>query len=99
MTQSTPSQQNSLLSSSKIENGWIVGPNSELLFWVPPQLHTAGQVDKVCHLLGGLVTKEATHPKVQFTRETRGMSHGIPPAGKILVRSTKSFLGLCTKDK
>lgn len=22
--------------SSKLEDGWILGPNSELLFWVPP---------------------------------------------------------------
>ena len=31
--------QKSLISSSRIENGWVVDSNSELLFWVPPQIH------------------------------------------------------------
>ena len=26
--------------SSKLVDGWILGPKSELLFWVPPTLHT-----------------------------------------------------------
>ncbi|KAH9929968.1 hypothetical protein B0H21DRAFT_700043 [Amylocystis lapponica] len=25
--------------SSKLEEGWMVGKNKELLFWVPPQSH------------------------------------------------------------
>lgn len=27
-----------ILSSSDIEDGWVIGPNNELLFWVPPQI-------------------------------------------------------------
>ena len=40
LTQFIPFQQNSLMTSSRIENGWIMGPNAELLFWVPPHIHT-----------------------------------------------------------
>ena len=44
--------------NSKMDDGWILGPNSELLFWVPPIHRTCLWRPSNISVIGkGLVTK------------------------------------------